>query len=68
MSVSGSQQEQCTLLDLNSRSIREADCSVKEHILDFFCVNKDTKTIKIVRLGAYLASNGKVRTVLYGTD
>ena len=29
MSVSGSQQEQCTLLDLNSRSIREADCSVK---------------------------------------
>ena len=40
MSVSGSQQEQCTLLDLNSRSIREADCSVKDTLNQNRLVNK----------------------------
>jgi hypothetical protein len=36
-----------------------------EQVLDFFCVNKTTHDVSVVRLGAYLASNGKVRTFTY---
>lgn len=36
-----------------------------EQIIDFFCVLPTIRTLAVVRLGAYLASNGKVRTFTY---
>lgn len=36
-----------------------------EQIVDFFCVLPTMRTLSVVRLGAYLASNGKVRTFTY---
>ena len=36
-----------------------------EQIIDFFCIDKTNKTVKVVRLGAYLVLNGKVRTFNY---
>ena len=36
-----------------------------EQIMDFFCIKPTTKEVSIVRLGAYLKANGKVRTFSY---
>ena len=36
-----------------------------EHVIDFFCIKPTTKAVSIVRLGAYVAGNGKVRTFTY---
>lgn len=36
-----------------------------EQIIDFFCILPTTRTLNVVRLGAYLAGNGKVRTFTY---
>lgn len=36
-----------------------------EQIIDFFCIDKTNQTVKVVRLGAYLEANGKVRVFTY---
>jgi len=36
-----------------------------EHIIDFFCIKKTSKSVSVVRLGAYLPSNGRIRTFTY---
>lgn len=36
-----------------------------EQIMDFFCIMPSTRTVRVVRLGAYLEANGKVRTFTY---
>lgn len=36
-----------------------------EHIIDFFCIKPSTHEIDVVRLGAYLAQNGKIRSMAY---
>jgi len=36
-----------------------------EQIMDFFCIIPSARTVKVVRLGAYLEANGKVRTFTY---
>lgn len=36
-----------------------------EQILDFFCIIPSARTVRVVRLGAYLEANGKVRTFTY---
>lgn len=36
-----------------------------EQIIDFYCILPNSNTVKVVRLGAYLADNGLVRTFTY---
>lgn len=39
--------------------------TVTEQIMDFFCILPSARKVKVVRLGAYLEANGKVRTFTY---
>lgn len=36
-----------------------------EHVLDFFCIDKENRKGYVIRLGAYLPANGKIRTFNY---
>lgn len=36
-----------------------------EHIIDFFCIIPSIKSVSVIRLGAYLPANGKVRDFVY---